>query len=145
MTFSRAGQHARTVIQWSLAASLFVACSRMDATEQIPPAAKPEPSTQALAASPPTASPAVGSLQPAQPGPDRLDTFAQGLARTLDPSRMSTRPASAAGGTLHIPNGYAAHAAIVVRNPDGTLKTTCVSSAAEVSALVKQIRSGAGQ
>jgi hypothetical protein len=145
MRLLRLGKYTWPMVAWLLMASSFLACSRSEPTDQSPPAPLSEPAAQGLAAAAPrTASPAVGPLQ-LQPGQDSLDAFAQALVRTLDPSLMSTRPASAAGGTLHIPNGYAAHAAILVRRPDGTLRTTCVSSSAEVSALVNQIRNGAGQ
>jgi hypothetical protein len=141
----RVGKHTRTMVEWLLVASSFLACSRIESTDQSPPAPIRERAAQGLAPpAPRTVSLAVGPLQ-LQPRQDRLDAFAQALARTLDPSQMSTRPVSAEGGTLHIPNGYAAHAAILVRRPDGTLKTTCVSSSAEVSALVNQIRNGASQ
>ena len=145
MRLLRIGKYTRTMAASLLLASLLLACSRMESTDQSPPAPLRERAAQGLAAAAPrTASPAGGPLQ-LQPGQDGLDAFALALARTLDPSLMSTRPASAEGGTLHIPNGYAAHAAILVRRPDGTLRTTCVSSAAEVSALANQIRNGAGQ
>ncbi len=145
MRLLRVKKYTRTMLACLPAASLFLACSRIEPTDQSPPAPLRERAAQGpAAAAPQTASPAVGPLQ-LQPGQDGLDAFAQALARTLDPSRMSTRPASAQGGTLHIPNGYAAHAAILERRPDGTLRTSCISSAAEVSALVNQMRNGAGQ
>jgi hypothetical protein len=130
--------------RWALAAGLFLsslACTR-DAGDQGAPTPNPAPSTPGLAAAPPLAAP---SLEPSQPGRDGLAVFEQTLARTLDPSRKSTRPVSSGDGVLHIPNGYAAHASILVRQPDGTLRSACVSSTAEVSALVNEIRNGAGQ
>jgi hypothetical protein len=91
---------------------------------------------------------ASASLDPTQPGPansDGLDDLKQVLARKFDPAQMLTRPASPQGGILHIPNGRVAHAAILVKNPDGTVRSECVSSSAEVSALVEQMRKGGGQ
>ncbi len=148
MWLLRSQNQTRTMARWSLAASLFLApvtCTRIEAGEQSSPAPNHErPAQELAAATAPTPLPAAGA-KPLQAGQDGLDAFAQALAHTLDPSRISTRPALPEGGTLHIPNGYAAHAAILVRQPDGTLRTTCVSSAAEVSALVKQMRNGADQ
>lgn len=145
MRLLRTGTYTWTMVRWALAASFVLAplgCSRIEASDQGSPALSPERAVQGLAA---VSQPAVGAQQPLQPGDDGLDAFAQKLAHTLDPSRISDRPASAGGGILHSPNGYAAHAAVLVRRPDGTLRTACVSSAAEVSALVNQIRNGAGQ
>jgi hypothetical protein len=79
---------------------------------------------------------------PVKPAADGLDEFKAALARKLDPGKWRTRPASPQGGILHIPNGQAGHAAILVKNPDGTLRRECVSSSAEVSALVEEIRRG---
>ena len=139
MRILRTGKFGRTMARWLLAASLFlspVTCNRIEAGEQAAPA--PAPSAQRLAA---VTTPAA----PSQPNGDGLAAFAQAVASKFDRSHMTTRPAGPAGGILHIPNGYAAHATILVRNPDGTLRSACVSSPAEVSALVKQVRNGADQ
>ena len=144
MRILQAGNLGRTMARWSLVAGLFLsslACTR-DAGDQGAPAPNPAPSAQNLAAAAPPAAP---SLHPSQPGRDGLAVFEQALAHTLDPSRKSTRPVSSGDGVLHIPNGYAAHASVLVRQADGTLRGACVSSGAEVSALVKEIRNGAGQ
>jgi hypothetical protein len=73
---------------------------------------------------------------------DGLDDLKQVMARKFDSAQMRTEPASPQGGILHIPNGRVAHAAILVKNPDGTVRRECVSSSAEVSALVEQVRKG---
>ena len=141
MRILRTGKFGRTMARWLLAASLFlppVACSRTEAGDQAAPAPNPAPSAQRLAT---VTTPAA----PSQPNGDGLAAFAQAVASKFDRSHMTTRPAGPAGGILHIPNGYAAHATILVRNPDGTLRSACVSSPAEVSALVKQVRNGADQ
>lgn len=106
------------------------------------------PQNQALSA---TSAPSVAatSLSPSTPGQagiagldDGLDEFKQALARKFDRSRWRERPATPQGGILHKPDGQAVHAAIVVKNSDGTVRTECVSSSAEVSALVEEIRKG---
>jgi len=79
---------------------------------------------------------------PSTPANDGLDEFKQALARKFDRSRWRERPATPQGGILHKPNGQAVHAAIVVKNSDGTVTTECVSSSAEVSALVEEMRKG---
>jgi len=138
----QAGEYPRRLIRWSLSASLLlVACSRPEAGDQNAAAPAPEPAAQKLAA---VTAPTPPSLTPADPGLDGLVTFEQALARKFDRSQMTTRPL-VGGGFLHVPNGHAAHAAILVRNPDGTFKRECVSSSAEVSALVQKMRDGAGQ
>jgi hypothetical protein len=118
---------------------LLVACNRPEASDQGAPA--PAPAAQKLAA---VTAPATPSLAPADPGRDDLAAFEQALVRKFDRSQMTTRPL-AGGGLLHVPNGHPSHAAIVIRNPDGTLKRGCVSSPAEVSALLQKMRDGAGQ
>jgi hypothetical protein len=102
------------------------------------------PQKQAL---PATIAPSMAatSLLPTTTANDGLDEFKQGLVRKLDRARWRTRPASPQGGILHMPDGQAVHAAILVKNPDGTVRRECVSSAAEVSALVEEIRRGRAQ
>ena len=132
-----AKQTGRTLARWLWAASLFLApaaCSRIEAGDQPAPTPDHAPTAQRLAAAPPSLTTAA---------PERLAAFQQALAHRLDRSRMTTRPASAQGGVINIPNGYAAHASVLVRQPDGTLRAACVSSPAEVAALVKQVRNGA--
>ena len=138
----QAGEYPRRLIRWSLSASLLlVACSRPEAGDQGAAAPTPAPAAQKLAA---VTAQAALSLTPVDPVRGELDAFAQALVGKLDRSQMSTRPLPG-GGILHMPNGHAAHAAILVRNPDGTFKRECVSSSAEVSALVQKMRDGAGQ
>ena len=101
----------------------------------------------------PTPSPA-GSMQEraaaatpsaSRPLRDDLATFAQNLGRKLDRSRGPTSVALPEGGFLNIPNGHVAHASVMVRGPDGKLHTACVSSPAEVNALVERVQTGAGR
>ena len=132
-----AKQTGRTMARWLWAASLFLApaaCSRIEAGDPAAPTPNHAATAQRLAATPPSLTTAA---------PERLAAFQQALAHRLDRSRMTTRPASAQGGVINIPNGYAAHASVLVRQPDGTLRSACVSSPAEVAALVKQVRNGA--
>ena len=102
---------------------------------------EPAPQRQARSAAlaPEAAAPSLSSSTPADDG---LDEFKQALARKLDRSRWRERRASPQGGILHKPGGQAEHAAILVKNPDGTVRWECVSSTAEVSALVEEIRRG---
>lgn len=74
-----------------------------------------------------------------------LATFAESLGRKFDRSRESRRAASPEGGTLNIPNGHVAHASVLVRGADGKLHSACVSSASEISALVRRVQAGGGQ
>lgn len=142
MSRLRAGECAQRLVRWSLWASVMlalVACGQREASDQgAPPSA---PAGQKLAA---VTAPATPSLVAVEPVRDDLDAFEQALARKFDRSPMTTRPLPG-GGVLHVPNGHVAHAAILVRRPDGTLRRECVSSSAEVSALVQQMRNGDGQ
>lgn len=140
MSRLQARQYARRLVWLSLSASLLLAaCNQREASDQGVPA--PAPTAQKLAA---VTVPAAPSLTPADPGQDDLAAFEQALARKFDRSQMTTRPLPG-GGILHSSNGHAAHVAIVARHPDGTLKRECVSSPAEVSALMQKLRNGAGQ
>lgn len=85
---------------------------------------------------------ATAVVTPSQPSRAELAAFAQVLARKLDP-KQETHVASPGGGTLNIPNDYVAHASVLVRGPNGELRSACVSSPAEVSALVEQAQEGA--
>jgi len=144
MSRLRAGKYARVLVRWSLQATLLAvlgACNQAEANHPGVTAPATPSAAQKLA---PT-EPAPTESAPTESANDGLDGFAQALVRTLDRSQMITRPASDAGGILHIPNGRAAHAAVLVRGPDGRLRRECVSSSAEVSALVQKMRDGAGQ
>jgi hypothetical protein len=140
----RAGSYLRILGRTLLlAGALPLGCDQSDtgatqaAVGRVESAQRKHASVQAIA---PSATPA--SLTPVRPADDGLDEFKQALARKLDPGKWLTRPATPQGGILHIPNGQAGHAAILVKNPDGTLRRECVSSSAEVSALVEEIRRG---
>ena len=127
---------SRTVARWVLTVGLFLiplGCDRDETSGQPAPARPPEPAARKLVA---VASEVTSSPSPSQPAREGLAAFEQIMARKLDPSQVSTRAASSAGGILHIPNGHAAHASILVRGPDGQLRSACVSSPVEVSALV---------
>jgi hypothetical protein len=112
-------------------------------TPSRPPVVWAEPAPQRQAQSAARAPEAAAtSLSPSTPADDGLDEFKQALARKLDRSRWRERRASPQGGILHKPDGQAVHATILVKNPDGTVRRECVSSTAEVSALVEEIRRG---
>jgi len=72
---------------------------------------------------------------------DNLAGFEQSLQRRFDRSRVLVRELPG-GGVLHVPNGHADHVAILVKGPDGKLRRECVSSSAEVAAVVKRLREG---
>ena len=142
MSRLRAGECARRLVRGSLGASLLLvlgACGQREASDKGAPA--PAPAVQKLAAVTPLAAPSLGPVDPVR---DDVDAFEQALARKFDRSQVTDRPLPG-GGVLHIPNGHVAHAVILVRQPDGTFRRECVSSSAEVSALVKKMRDGAGQ
>jgi hypothetical protein len=95
---------------------------------------------------PPGAAPAmapVPSQQPVQYVPEERERFRQTLARRFDVSQMVTQQLSGGDGVLHVPNGYVAHAMVAVKEADGRVRGHCLSSSAEVEALMKQ--SGADQ
>jgi hypothetical protein len=130
-----------------LAGALPLGCDR--------PASPPDPrATQVAAAEGQTqsATPAPAATSPTPtPGNDDLDEFKQALLHKVDRARWrgpkaqrhaSERPAGPAGAILHLPDGQDVHATILVKEPDGTVRSECVSSAAEVSALVEEIRKG---
>jgi len=120
---------ARTLL---LAGALLLGCEASHAdlptpAQSVEPSATPQPV-------------ALSSRTSAAPSSDGLEEFEHALARKLDPARWRTRPATPQGGVLHIPDGQAGHAAILIKNRDGSLRRECVSSSAEVSALVQEIR-----
>ena len=122
-----------------LAGALAIGCGRSETSE--PHAARLESASRNQVASPTTA-PSTATTSSAEPANDGLDDFKQALARKFDPAQMRTRPASPQGGILNIPNGRADHAAILVKDADGKVRSECVSSSAEVSALVEEVRKG---
>jgi len=149
MSRLRAGKYARVLVRWSLQATLLAvlgACNQAEANHPgVTAPAAPSAAQKLAPTEPAPTESAPTESAPTESANDGLDGFAQALVRTLDRSQMITRPASDAGGILHIPNGRAAHAAVLVRGPDGRLRRECVSSPAEVSALVQKMRDGAGQ
>jgi hypothetical protein len=125
-----------TTAGWLLAMGCFllpIACNQPDGNGGAAPALAPERKAVAATVTP--------SLPPSSQ--EDLASFARTLTRKLDPAQETTRVASPEGGILNIPNGHVAHASVLVRGADGKLRSACVSSAAEVTALVKQSQSGA--
>lgn len=115
--------------------------------------AQTEDGTQLAPVSAPAVAPTIRSLTAAtgpgpsvsHPGAGDLAGFAAALERKLDHGRESSRAASPGGGILNIPNGHVAHASVLVRGPDGKLHSACVSSPAEVSALLRRVAAGGGK
>jgi hypothetical protein len=130
----------RLTARWSLLTGMFVlALGCTQSEEGVPFAPTPPMSAmqdRAAAAPTPTA---------VQPLRGNLATFAESLGRKLDRSHAPTPVALPEGGILNVPNDHVAHASVLVRGPDGRLRSACVSSPAEVSALVQQINAGAGR
>jgi hypothetical protein len=133
----------RLTARWALLAGLFllaVGCTQSEGgnpSAPTPPSAPtlPDRAAQAAAAPPSATQPVRGDLT----------AFAETLGRKLDRSRAPTSVALPEGGILNRPNGHVAHASVLVRGPDGKLRSACVSSPAEVNALVQQLNAGAGQ
>jgi hypothetical protein len=115
-------------------------CAREDGSAQ--GAASIDPSAQPLAAAAPTTEP-VPALQSFQQDSQDRDRFRRTLAGKFDVSQVIERQASPEGGILHVPNGRVAHAVVAVKNADGTVRGHCLSSSAEVEALMQ--RSGVEQ
>jgi hypothetical protein len=72
----------------------------------------------------------VPRLTPAQ--------FRKDMAHRFDASRVTVHHLPE-GGDLYLPNGYAPHAMMMVKNPDGTFGKHCVSSSEEAEELANQI------
>jgi hypothetical protein len=131
----------RTLARRSLLTGMFVLAVGCTQGEGGAPSASPStpaPTMQDRAA----ASPTPMAVQPLR---GNLATFAESLGRKLDRSHAPTPVALPEGGILNVPNGHVAHASVLVRGPDGRLRSACVSSPAEVSALVQQMNAGAGR
>ncbi len=146
----RAASHLRILgPSWLLWGALLFGCDRLPANPGEPsPTSGESAQGQALSATV-ASSTAAPSASPGTPGKADLDEFKQALLHKVDRTRWrggsAPRPASepAPGeGILHMPDGQGVHAAILVKNADGTVRRECVSSAAEVSALVEEIRKG---
>jgi hypothetical protein len=130
----------RTLARRSLLTGMFVLAHGCTQSEEGAPSA-PTPFVSAMQDRA-AASPTPMAVQPLR---GNLATFAESLGRKLDRSHAPTPVALPEGGILNVPNGHVAHASVLVRGPDGRLRSACVSSPAEVSALVQQINAGAGQ
>jgi hypothetical protein len=145
MAFLRARNDVRLLGQaLFLAGALTAGCRQSD--EPQTPASRVESAAQKQALAAPTpASKSPRSITPTEPANDGLDELKQALARRFDRAQMLTQPVSPQGGIHYIPNGLAEHATVLVKYPDGTVRKECVSSSAEVSALVEQVRKGGVQ
>lgn len=132
-----------------LAAALSFGCDR--SSPNLPESApEVESSAQALPATV-ASSTAAARPSPNPPGPVSLDEFKQALLFKVDRSRWHgpkaqrlahPRPGLPEGAVLELPDGQGVHATVVVKEPDGTVRTECISSSAEVSALVEEMRKG---
>jgi hypothetical protein len=142
---------------WILGQSLLLVgvlsfgCDR--SSPNLPEPAREVESTPHSQALPATIAPSTAAATPSPntPGTVSLDEFKQALLYKVDRSRLSgpkahrlasPRPAMPEGPILEMPDGQGVHATVVVKDPDGTVRTECVSSSAEVSALVEEIRKG---
>jgi hypothetical protein len=114
-----------------------VGCTRQDL---------PDPTASAAAPQVAVPGPAAAAPEPVRPPNPRVvytrEQFRQALSRKLDVAQVATQQVSAGDGVLHVPNGWATHAMVAVRNPDGTISRHCVSSSAEVTALMNRTSSG---
>ena len=141
------GIWSRTILQAGLAAGVLLAtagCAREDAPfgQDIQPTA-PQTGAQVQAAALPK-QPATPSVETTLPVADR-EQFRQALTRKFDATRVTRHQASPDGMVLYSPSGRVSHAVVAVRNADGTVGKHCISSEAELSALMKQPGAGAEQ
>jgi hypothetical protein len=126
-----------TLLEASFAAVLMLSmagCMREDSPGQAPAATEPASAPAAAPGAPP---------QPVQQALQDREQFRRALVRKFDVSQMTTEQMPGQDGILYVPNGHVAHAMVGVKNADGTVRGHCLSSAAEVEALMKQ--SGADQ
>lgn len=134
-----------------LAAALSFGCDRSPANPSDPPReVESTPRGKVLSATVPPST-AAATPSPRTPAIESLDEFKQALLYKVDRARWngpkvqrhaSPRPAMPEGAVLDLPDGQGVHATVVVKDPDGTVRTECISSSAEVSALVEEIRKG---
>lgn len=130
-----------------LAAALSWGCDRSPPNLSEPPReVESAPRSKVLSATIPPSAPS-----PSVPGTESLDGFKQALLFKVDRARWNgpkvqrhagPPPAMPEGAVLELPDGQGVHATVVVKDPDGTVRTECISSSAEVSALVEEIRKG---
>lgn len=66
------------------------------------------------------------------------DRFRDLLKEKFDASRVSRRQDVPGGPVFYKPNGHVAHAVVAVRNADGTISRQCISTPAEVDALMNK-------
>jgi hypothetical protein len=113
-----------------------VGCARDDAPS--PAAAPPESLAKAQA-------PTIEQQAPVRPARPRMmrtpDQFRKDMAHRFDASRVTVHHLPE-GGDLFLPNGWAPHTMMMVKNPDGTFSKRCVSSYEEAEDLVNQISAG---
>jgi hypothetical protein len=117
----------------------FDACVRDEASDK-----EPSPAVLASTGPAPIAAVKTATATPVQPASRQsLEDFQKTLERRFDRRQIVKHESSE--GVLYIPNGFAAHAVVAVKNPDGTVSQQCLSSAVEARAVANQIREGAGQ
>jgi hypothetical protein len=137
----------RLILPAGFAAGVVLApagCAREDSpSEQDLSPAAPQIRTQVHGDAAPGVAPSP-SVQAKQPGQDR-EQFRQALTRRFDAKRMLKQQVLPDGTILYAPNGRVAHAVVGVRNADGTLGKHCISSEAELSALMTEPGAGAEQ
>ena len=138
-----AGRLTRTLLRLGLGAGLVLWLGGCTGDDSSPGAAGgADRQASSLGAAAPMAAP-PSSEKPALPTPQDRDRFRRALEHKLDVSQVIARQGAPGAGILHVPNGRVAHAVVAVKNADGTVSARCLSSPAEVEALMKQ--SGAGQ
>jgi hypothetical protein len=137
----------RLILQAGFAAGVLLAtasCAREDSAsgQDIQPGAvQAHAQAHATVA---TEVPATPSVHVPKLGTDR-ELFRQALVRKFDVTRVTDHQALPDGTVLYAPSGRVAHAVVGVRNSDGTLAKHCISSEAELSALMKQPGAGVEQ
>jgi hypothetical protein len=126
------------MVRATLTAGLFLGsgCAREDASSGADPQ---QPQAQVKSAATVTAATAT----PAS-AKDR-EHFGQVLKNKFDAGRVVKWQESPDGPVFVKPNGRAAHAVVAVKNSDGTISRHCLSSAAEVEALMNRSNQGSEQ
>jgi len=136
-----AGRFMDAMVRAALTAGLvfaIVGCSREDSAlaksgESEEP---PKPRIQSAPVAATTATPTSAR--------DR-EHFGQVLKDKFDVGRAVKWQESPDGPIFVKPSGRVAHAVVAVKNPDGTISRHCLSSAAEVDALMNRAAKGAEQ
>jgi len=105
-------------------------CQREGSSTEVPSPTGPRGTEPAVAP--------VPSQQPAQSVSEERERFRRTLARKFDVSQIRTQQLPGGDGVLYVPNGHVAHAMVAVKKADGTVRGHCLSSSAEVEALMEQ-------